>query len=72
MLEARWGSIKGDEAEQALTIVRLIREARDDPRTELHLLINRARMAHGTAYVASLLYRYGAAAPRSGRQARAA
>jgi hypothetical protein len=72
VLEARWGSIKVDEAEEALTLVRLIREAREDPRTELHLLINRARFAHGTAFVASLLYQYGAAAPRFGRQARAA
>ncbi|MBM0207527.1 hypothetical protein JNW90_34520 [Micromonospora sp. STR1s_5] len=61
-LEARWGSIKVEEAEQALTIVRQIRDARADGRTELKALINRARFAHGTTFVASMLYRYGAAA----------
>jgi hypothetical protein len=72
VLEARWGSINVDEAEEALTLVRQIRDARADPRTELQLLINRARFAHGTAVVASLLYTYGAASPRSDRRAQVA
>ncbi|MBM0207478.1 hypothetical protein JNW90_34250 [Micromonospora sp. STR1s_5] len=70
-LEARWGSIKVEEAEQALTIVRQIRDARADGRTELNALINRARFTHGTTFVAAMLYRYGTAR-FSDKQARAA
>jgi hypothetical protein len=58
-LEVRWGAIKVDEAEEALTIIRQIRDARADGRTELNSLINRARFAHRTTFVASMLYATG-------------
>jgi hypothetical protein len=58
-----------DEAEQALRIVRQIRDAQAGL-TELQRLIERTRAIHGTSVAASMLYRYQAALGRAAYQAR--
>jgi predicted RNA-binding protein associated with RNAse of E/G family len=63
-LEAGWGTLTPDEAEQALRIVRQIRDAQAGL-TELQRLIERTRALHGTSVAASMLYRYQTALGRA-------
>ncbi len=60
-LHLRWDTLSLDEADEALAVTRQIAEAGAGASTDLHRLIRHTRDLHGTALVASLLHRFGAA-----------
>jgi hypothetical protein len=57
-LEDRWGSLSAREAAEALAIAQQIIDARGSAETDLHRLINRTRVLHGTATATCMLHRY--------------